>query len=116
MIAAGGVDTKIYVQSINPEVKRGEKSTYMKDVVDLAGHSGGITGISFLDPQYLVSSSDDSTIMLWDLERSDRYLVKYNDHQAQVTCLDTFNLDGNIIVSGSTDTFVRLWDIRMKSP
>ena len=116
LLAAGGVDTKIYVQSINPEVKRGEKSIFMKDKVDLAGHSGGISGICFLDTQYIVSSSDDSAIMLWDLERPDRYIVKYNNHQAQVTCIDTFNLDSNILVSGSSDTIVRLWDIRMKTP
>lgn len=116
LLAAGGVDTKVYVLSINPEVKRGEKGIPMKDKVDLNGHSGGITGICFLDPQYLVSSSDDSAIMLWDLERPDRYVVKYNDHQVQVSWIDAFNLDSNIIVSGSTDTTVRLWDIRMKTP
>lgn len=96
-------------------LKEVKNSVFMKDMWDLAGHAGGITGISFLDSQYLVSSSDDSSIMLWDLERPDRYIVKYNDHQAQVSCLDTFNLDSNIMVSGSTDTFVRLWDIRMKT-
>lgn len=88
----------------------------MKKLVELTGHTGAVTGICYLDPQFVVSSSDDSAIMLWDIERPDRYIVKYNDHQVQVTCIDTFNLDSNIIVSGSADTTVRLWDIRQKSP
>lgn len=115
-MAVGGVDTKIHILGINPDSKKGEKVSFLKKQVELTGHSGGITGVCFLDPQYVASSSDDSTILLWDLERPDRYVVKYNDHQVQVSCLDAFNLDSNIIASGSTDTTVRLWDIRQKSP
>jgi WD40 repeat protein len=104
------------VLGINPESKKGEKVSFMKKLVELTGHTGAVTGVCFLDPQFVVSSSDDSAIMLWDIERPDRYIVKYNDHQVQVTCIDAFNLDSNIIVSGSADTTVRLWDIRQKSP
>mmetsp|Transcript_39590 Transcript_39590/g.45456 ORF Transcript_39590/g.45456 Transcript_39590/m.45456 type:complete len:104 (-) Transcript_39590:95-406(-) len=102
--------------SINPDSKKGEKIRFMKQQVELSGHGGAVNGICFLDPQFLVSSSDDSTILLWDLERPDRYIVKYNDHQVQVSSIDAFNLDSNIIASGSSDTTVRIWDIRMKSP
>ena len=116
LIAVGGVDTRVYIMSINPEVKKGEKVKLMKSYVEMTGHAGAVTGLCFLDPQFVVSSSDDSTILLWDLERPDRYIVKYNDHQVQVMSLDAFNLDSNIIASGSTDTTVRLWDIRMKTP
>ena len=116
LLAAGGVDTRVYVMNINPDVKKGEKVKLMKSHVEMTGHAGAVTGLCFLDPQFVVSSSDDSTILLWDLERPDRYIVKYNDHQVQVMSLDAFNLDSNIIASGSTDTTVRLWDIRMKTP
>lgn len=114
--AVGGIDTKIHVLGINTEGKKGEKFSFMEKKVELTGHSGAVSGIWFLDPQFIVSSSDDSSILLWDLERPDRHIVKYTDHQVQVTSIDAFNLDSNIIVSGSADTTVRLWDIRQKSP
>ena len=54
--------------------------------------------------------------MLWDFEKTGRYLVKYTDHTYEVQCLDVFNRDGNIIASGANDAAVRIWDIRMKQP
>lgn len=116
LLGLGGVDTKVYIRAINPDIKKGEKVSFMKETVELSGHNGAVTGICFLDPQFVVSSSDDSAILLWDMERPDRYIVRYNDHQVQVSSIDAFNLDSNIIASGSSDTTVRLWDIRMKTP
>lgn len=87
-IASGGVDTKISVLEINPNAIRGEKVSFMKKHVELSGHGGAITSLRFLDSQFLVSASDDSKIMLWDLERPERYLVKYDDHIVQVASLD----------------------------
>lgn len=104
------------ILGINPTAIRGEKVNFMKKNAELSGHGGAVTSLRFLDSQYLVSSSDDAKIMLWDLERPERYLVKYEDHLVQVSTLDSFNLDGNILASGSSDTTVRIWDIRNKKP
>lgn len=53
-----------------------------------------------------MSSSEDSTLMLWNINNPERFLVKYNDHQGSVDSLDVFNANGNIIVSGSSDTSI----------
>ena len=99
---------------INPVVKKREKADPIKRHLELSGHSGTVTSTVFLNQGFITSASEDSTILLWDLSMSDRFLVKYNDHQGTVQCLDAFNLDGNVIASGSADTTVRMWDIRMK--
>ncbi|TNV80634.1 hypothetical protein FGO68_gene9947 [Halteria grandinella] len=116
LIACGGIDTKLHIFSINPSGKKKEKLTLIEKVKELTGHYGLITCSSFMNQQYLVSGSNDSSIMLWDLEKPGRFLVKYGEHQNEVLSLDVFQLDGNIIVSGSNDATTRVWDIRQKSP
>jgi len=49
-------------------------------LLELAGHSGTITTCKFLNHNYVVSGSEDSNIILWDLNNPDRFLVKYNEH------------------------------------
>jgi len=115
-VACGGIDTKLHIFSINPSGKKKEKLNLIEKVKELTGHQGLVTCCGFLSHQYLVSGSNDSSLMLWDLEKPERFLVKYTEHQNEVLALDVFNLDGNILVSGSTDTIPRVWDIRMKTP
>ena len=116
LIACGGIDTKVNIFSINPQGKKKEKLTLIEKVKELSGHYGLITCCAFMSPQYLVSGSNDSSIMLWDLEKPGRFLLKYGDHQNEVLALDVFPLDGNILASGSNDATTRIWDIRMKNP
>lgn len=116
VVACGGIDTKLHIYSINPSGKKKEKLNLIEKVKELTGHYGLITCCGFLSSQFLVSGSNDSSLMLWDFEKPGRFLVKYSDHQNEVLALDVFNLDGNIIVSGSNDATTRVWDIRMKTP
>ena len=83
---------------------------------ELSGHGTLVTCCQYLNNNYLISGSDDSDILLWDLEKPARYLVKYSDHQFELQSLDVFNRDGNVIASGANDATVRIWDIRMKNP
>lgn len=116
MVACGGIDMKIHVFSINRQGNRREKVKSIERLRELTGHFGDITSVKFLNSQFLVSGSNDSQILLWDIENPTRFIVKYGQHQDNVVCLDTFNMDGNIMVSGSNDATIRVWDIRMKSP
>lgn len=62
------------------ERKEKEKLTLIEKVKELTGHDGLITCCGFMSNQYLVSGSNDSSLMLWDLEKPGRFLVKYGDH------------------------------------
>lgn len=110
LLACGGLDTRICVFSINRKEELG-KITKVKDLTD---HTGMITCCSFLDENYLISGSNDSTILLWDISRTGRSIRQFMDHESEVVCLDICEEDGNLIASGSGDTTLRLWDIRMK--
>jgi len=111
-LACGGLDTRICIFSINRKEELG-KITKVKDLTD---HTGMITCLSFLDENYLISGSNDSTLMLWDINKTGRSVRQFVDHESEVVCLDVCEADGNMIASGSGDTTVRLWDIRMKEP
>jgi WD40 repeat protein len=80
LIACGGIDTKLHMFSINPSGKKKEKLTLIEKLKELSGHYGLVTCCSFLSQQFLVSGSNDSSLMLWDLEKPERFLVKYGDH------------------------------------
>ena len=90
LIACGGIDTKVQIFSINPSGKKKEKLTLIEKVKELTGHDGLITCCGFMSNQYLVCGSNDSSLMLWDLEKPGRFLVKYGDHQNEVLALDVF--------------------------
>ena len=81
LIACGGIDTKLHIFSINPSGKKKEKLNPIEKVRELPGHYGLVTCCGFLSSQFLISGSNDSSLMLWDFERPGRFLVKYGDHQ-----------------------------------
>lgn len=109
----------MYCYSINSDALKKKRDNTLKliqPVCELSGHQSQVTCSGFLSSNYLMTGSDDSTLLLWDFEKPGRYLVKYSDHTYEVQCLDVFNRDGNIIASGANDAAVRVWDIRMKQP
>lgn len=121
-IACGGIDGKIHIYQFMDTHKFDKKP--LKDATlkligksyEFSGHQSLVTCSGFMSLQHVVSGSDDSMIFLWDFEKPGKYLVKYEDHSAEVNCLDVFNRDGNIFASGANDATVQIWDIRMRKP
>lgn len=78
------------------------------------GHSGEITCAAFSpDSRYLVSGSQDKTLILWDVE-SGKELRSFRGHGDQVNAV-AFSPDGSMIVSGSggkyvNDGQVKVWN------
>jgi guanine nucleotide-binding protein subunit beta-2-like 1 protein len=85
----------------------------------LEGHNGAITQLatSPVNPNLLVSSSRDKTIMVWDLHsdhnnevvggRSFKSLVGHGHFVSDVV----LSVDGQYALSGSWDKTLRLWDL-----
>ncbi|MEM6252746.1 MAG: P-loop NTPase fold protein [Cyanobacteria bacterium P01_D01_bin.156] len=75
------------------------------------GHSDTIGSVAFSpDGQSIVSSSDDKTIRLWDLQ-GNPIGNPFQGHSRSVFSV-TFSPDGKTIVSGSADHTIRLWDLQ----
>ncbi|KAH8822173.1 WD40-repeat-containing domain protein [Flagelloscypha sp. PMI_526] len=76
---------------------------------NLDGHSNCVTSTAFsLNGEYIVSSSDDQTVCIWDVE-SGQKLRQLQGHTNPVSSA-AFSPDSTRIVSGSRDNSVRIWD------
>ncbi|KAH8405075.1 hypothetical protein KR222_011203 [Zaprionus bogoriensis] len=93
----------------------------MPEVIQLAGvlsgHSGWVTQVAPhpYDPDLLVSSSRDKTIIVWRLTRdslnSYGHMLKRNYGHSHFISDVVLSSDGNFALSGSWDRTVRLWDL-----
>ena len=116
-VASGTLDAKLLIFEINTQVKKKEKNVYKnKPIHELVGHTGAVQCCKFLNSNFIISGSTDSTVCIWDLESPQRYLSRHNEHTADVLCMAVFDNDANIFLTGSSDLTINLWDIRIKKP
>ena len=96
-VATGARDKKIRIF----EVKSGVC------VVTLIGHDNWVTDLLFHpNGKYLISTADDKSIRIWDLQYGRCYRKIYNAHNHFISCFDMKN---KFAASGSVDTSVKLW-------
>jgi len=104
LVACGGLDNlcSIYKRSEAP-TNRAEQ--------ELAAHDGYLSCCRFIDEDRIITSSGDSTCILWDLHSTDPSRI-FSDHNGDVMSVALSPMDANMFVSGSCDSHAKLWDIR----
>ncbi|XP_030532377.1 WD repeat-containing protein 44 [Rhodamnia argentea] len=80
-----------------------------KPLHEFRGHKGEILDLSWSTDNYLLSSSVDNTVCLWQVG-SDNCLGVFK-HTSYVTSVQFNPVDNNYFISGSIDGKVRIWAV-----
>jgi len=106
-VACGGLDNVCSLFNIASP----PSTTLSETTHELTGHEGYLSCCRFLSTDEILTSSGDSTCVLWDIESNTRK-VQFTDHAADVMSLSLSPNDKNVFCSGSCDGSVRVWDVR----
>ncbi|KAJ6242611.1 guanine nucleotide-binding protein beta g protein beta [Anaeramoeba flamelloides] len=107
--ATGGLNNLCIIRKVDFLRSQNENQS-SKIYRELHDHGGYVSCIKFVDEQFILSSSGDSTCKFWDIEKG-RKLVTFSDHTADVMDID-IHYNQNVFLSGACDATSKLWDIR----
>jgi len=107
LVACGGLDNLCSVYKL-PSGKEG--SGQQKTYGELAQHEGYLSCCRFIKDDEIITSSGDSTCILWDVESKTPKAI-FNDHTGDVMSVSVFD-SKDMFVSGSCDATAKLWDHR----
>jgi len=108
MVACGGLDNLCSVYKLPAGQK--DSSAQQKTYGELAQHEGYLSCCRFIRDDEIVTSSGDSTCILWDVETKTPKAI-FNDHTGDVMSVSIFD-SMDMFVSGSCDATAKLWDHR----
>jgi len=103
-VASGGLDNCCSIYDLKKE------QPVTKPIRTLNEHTGYLSGCRFLSDTQIITSSGDTTCMLWDIE-SQSSLTTFSAHTGDVMSVSV-SPDNNTFVSGACDAQARFWDIR----
>jgi guanine nucleotide-binding protein G(I)/G(S)/G(T) subunit beta-1 len=105
LVACGGLDNLCSIYQLNqPQVIRSHR--------ELAAHDGYLSCCRFVNENSILTSSGDSTCMLWDIELGQQKTT-FTDHEGDVMSVSILpSVDPNMFVSGSCDSTAKVWDVR----
>jgi len=106
-VACGGLDNTCSTYKLTECTNTGQ---IQKPSAELAAHDGYISCLRFLSPNEILSSSGDSTCMLWDIATS-RPKQTFKGHTGDCMVLGA-RVDDKTFCSGSVDATAKYWDIR----
>lgn len=114
MVACGGLDNLCSVYKL-PSTTGGPRdgaatATQQKTYAELAQHEGYLSCCRFIRDNEIITSSGDSTCILWDVETKTASAV-FADHTGDVMSVSVYD-STNLFVSGSCDATAKLWDYR----
>jgi len=107
-VACGGLDNTCSIYKVDLKAEVGVSKE--NPMVELAQHEGYLSCCRFLDDRNIVTSSGDSTILLWDVNENS-IVSTFAQHSGDVMSI-AVNQEKGLIVSGSVDATAKLWDYR----
>jgi len=107
MVACGGLDNMCSVYTLTND------TALNRATCELASHDGYLSCCRFLNPESILTSSGDSTCILWDLNQTS-VKRQFVDHSGDVMAVSSSPADQNLFVSGSCDATCKLWDLRQE--
>jgi RNA polymerase sigma factor (sigma-70 family) len=99
-VAASGWDSRVRVF----DAATGQETAASRGT----GHTGWVNGVSFLDRKTLLSSSNDGTLILWDVGHG-KERQRLHTTAKRSWCL-AVTADGKTFATGGHDETVTLWD------
>ncbi|ORX55641.1 guanine nucleotide-binding protein, beta subunit [Hesseltinella vesiculosa] len=81
-----------------------------KPTRELMSHAGYLSSCKFLSDSQILTSSGDTTCILWDIDANVK-LKEFVDHTGDVMSLSVSS-NPNIFASGACDATAKIWDIR----
>lgn len=103
-IACGGLDNLCSIYNVS-------ENSPERPIYELSQHEGYLSCARFIGDEEVLTSSGDSTCILWDIEQRVPKAV-FSDHKGDVMSLDVQPKSHNLFVSGSCDGFAKVWDYR----
>jgi len=108
-VACGGLDNMCSIYS----TKNSDFSGQSIPLMELQEHEGYLSCCRFIDNNSILTSSGDSTILLWDLNAKTTQR-QFLDHSGDVMSISINPTDPHVFVSGSCDTTAKIFDTRQE--
>ncbi|KAI9318815.1 small G-beta protein GPB [Dichotomocladium elegans] len=105
-VASGGLDNTCSIYSLQTDTNPARPAR------ELVAHSGYLSCCRFLDDHQIVTSSGDTSCILWDVDGGQK-LAEFTDHTGDVMSL-SLSPNPNIFCSGACDATAKIWDIRLR--
>jgi guanine nucleotide-binding protein G(I)/G(S)/G(T) subunit beta-1 len=106
LVACGGLDNICTVYNLRT------KDGNIKVARELSSHVGYLSCCRFLNDNQIITSSGDSTCILWDIG-ADAKIQEFTDHTGDVMSISLSpNNSNSIFVSGACDATAKIWDMR----
>ena len=111
LVACGGLDNMCSIYRIGSAGNEQAQDSQSVLVSELMAHDGYISCCRFLGEKNLLSSSGDSSVINWDLERGE-IINTFFDHLGDVMHISLSPIDPNKFVTASIDRTAKIWDVR----
>jgi guanine nucleotide-binding protein G(I)/G(S)/G(T) subunit beta-1 len=107
LVACGGLDNLCSIYRLK-DAPLNSGDLRINASAELQNHEGYLSCCRFVNDNEILTSSGDSTCMLWDINKRTAVQV-YQGHYGDVMSV---SIHGNTFVSGSIDASAKLWDMR----